>query len=210
MVPGVDPASILTGLNYFFLDFLNGKLYYKSLQDGFKEFICYWEAQKIQYILKLEHEIGHPGITKMKSLINLKYYGISSAEITKYVNRCIVYKRYNPISTVQNINQIIADHKYQRYQMDCIDLTYAKELNERKSYVLTVIDCYTKYAWCFPHKEKTEANVESHLKYIFMNFGQPEILHSDNGKEFENKNVKELCRNFGVSFFHERTRHPQS
>jgi hypothetical protein len=43
-------------------------------------------------------------------------------------------------------------------------------------------------------KTKTAAEIGKHLADIFVTFGEPRILHSDNGKEFANKLVNELLR----------------
>ncbi|KAG0437190.1 Transposon Tf2-6 polyprotein, partial [Dictyocoela muelleri] len=40
--------------------------------------------------------------------------------------------------------------------------------------------------------------------------GKWDILHTDNGGEFENERVKNICRQFGVTMIHGRPYHPQS
>ncbi|KAI5152879.1 hypothetical protein ENBRE01_3087 [Enteropsectra breve] len=65
---------------------------------------------------------GHPGISKMKSLFASKYYGIKSKEIQDFVSNCAACCRFNSLKTVQPIKFILSRAKYERYQMDCIDL----------------------------------------------------------------------------------------
>jgi hypothetical protein len=43
-------------------------------------------------------------------------------------------------------------------------------------------------------ERKTASNVAEKLIKIFADFGSPRILQSDNGKEFANQIVKEVCR----------------
>ena len=43
-----------------------------------------------------------------------------------------------------------------------------------------------------PMKSKEAKNVASFLFEIFMTFGAPRILHSDNGKEFAAQIIKDL------------------
>ena len=41
-----------------------------------------------------------------------------------------------------------------------------------------------------------------HLSKIFCQFGPPRLLHTDNGKEFDNKKVSELCAQWEVKIVH--------
>ena len=51
-------------------------------------------------------------------------------------------------------------------------------------WVLTVIDCFSKYALAFPLKRKESNNICMMLLDLFSNEGIPAILQSDNGGEF--------------------------
>ncbi len=42
----------------------------------------------------------------------------------------------------------------------------------------------------FPLKNKTGNTIKEQLEQVFMSFGPPETLQSDNGKEFLNSDVK--------------------
>jgi len=60
-------------------------------------------------------------------------------------------------------------------------------------YCLTVIDLYTRYAWVVPLKNKTGITVKNAFEKIFKESNRkPKKLWVDKGKEFYNKNVKEL------------------
>ena len=43
-----------------------------------------------------------------------------------------------------------------------------------------------------------------------INHGTPQYLHSDNGTEFVNRHVKDVCSRFNVVMVHGRPYHPQS
>lgn len=72
-------------------------------------------------------------------------------------------------------------------------------------------DHLTKFVILRALTTKRAAEVVEHLIEIFALFGAPRLLHSDNGKEFANKLVRELvwrwpeCR-----IVHGRPRHSQS
>lgn len=60
-------------------------------------------------------------------------------------------------------------------------------------YMLTVKDCFSKYCWLSPLKSKEAAPIASILRKIFLEHGPPKFLHSDNGKEFVNGILKDVC-----------------
>ena len=65
------------------------------------------------------------------------------------------------------------------------------KLNRGVKYLLAVIDILSKYGWLIPLKDKTGKSVASALKTIFKE-RKPEKIWVDKGKEFYNKDVKDL------------------
>ena len=65
------------------------------------------------------------------------------------------------------------------------------KFNRGIKYLLAVIDVFSKYGWLIPLKDKTGKSVASALKTIFKE-RKPEKMWVDKGKEFYNKDVKEL------------------
>ena len=74
---------------------------------------------------------------------------------------------------------------------DLVDMQAFAKFNRGFKYLLAVIDIFSKYGWLIPLKDKTGKTVASALKTIFKE-GKPEKIWVDKGKEFYNKNVKEL------------------
>ena len=65
------------------------------------------------------------------------------------------------------------------------------KFNRGVKYLLAVIDVLSKYGWLIPLKDKTGKSVASALKTIFKE-RKPEKMWVDKGKEFYNKDVKDL------------------
>ena len=65
------------------------------------------------------------------------------------------------------------------------------KFNQGVKYLLAVIDVFSKYGWLIPLKDKTGKSVASALKTIFKE-RKPEKMWVDKGKEFCNKDVKDL------------------
>ena len=65
------------------------------------------------------------------------------------------------------------------------------KFNRGVKYLLAVIDVFSKYGWLIPLKDKTGKSVASALKTIFEE-RKLEKMWVDKGKEFYNKDVKDL------------------
>ena len=63
--------------------------------------------------------------------------------------------------------------------------------NEGYTFLLHVIDIFSKYGWVVPLKNKAGKTVAEELKTIFKK-RKPEKLWTDKGREFYNKDVKDL------------------
>ena len=74
---------------------------------------------------------------------------------------------------------------------DLVDMKAFSKFNRSVRYLLAVIDIFSKYGWLIPLKDKTGKSVASALKTIFKE-RKPEKMWVDKGKEFYNKDVKDL------------------
>ena len=74
---------------------------------------------------------------------------------------------------------------------DLADMTALKDYNDGYTFLLLVIDTFSKYGWIIPLKNKQGKTVAKALKNIFEE-RKPEKLWTDKGTEFKNKNVKDL------------------
>ena len=71
------------------------------------------------------------------------------------------------------------------------DLSALSKVNDGHTFLLLVIDTFSKYGYLIPLKNKKGKTVADALKDIFKK-RKPEKLWTDKGKEFDNENVKDL------------------
>jgi len=90
----------------------------------------------------------------------------------------------------------------QQWQADLCDMQKYKGDNDGFKYLMTVIDCFSKYAWAVPLKSKTADEIVRGLTLIFEDSGRKcTCLQSDKGKEFKNRKVKAFLEKENVRFF---------
>ena len=64
-----------------------------------------------------------------------------------------------------------------------------------------VLDVFSKYGWIVPLKDKKEETVAEAFKTLFTEGRKPEYLWTDKGKEYYNKNMKELLDKNKISLY---------
>ncbi len=76
---------------------------------------------------------------------------------------------------------------------------FSKE-NDGYNYLLTVIDCFSKYALAIPIRNKTAEEIIKSFDYIFKE-RKPLKLQTDKGKEFINKKFQSFSKEHNVEWF---------
>src|SRR3984893_17444864 len=73
------------------------------------------------------------------------------------------------------------------WQLDLADLTIISRHNDNYKFILTCIDCYSRYAFAVPVKNKSAPEVESAFEKILLESDRsPVYVQTDKGREFLN------------------------
>lgn len=86
------------------------------------------------------------------------------------------------------------------YQADLVEMIPYSNLNEGFKYIMTVINCFSKFAIALPLKTKTGKEIEINLKQVLLKYPMKH-LHTDEGKEWFNTKVKNLLKTFKVNHY---------
>ena len=73
--------------------------------------------------------------------------------------------------------------------------------NKGYRYLLMVLDLFSKYGWIVPLKDKKGETVAEAFKTIFKEGRKPQYLLTDKGKEYYNKNMKELLEKNNITLY---------
>ena len=88
-----------------------------------------------------------------------------------------------------------------QWQADLCDMSRTAKYNDGTTFILTCIDCFSKYAWLEPLKRKTDDEIVEALKRILKSGRRPKRLQTDKGTEFVNRKVQNLLKQNGIDFF---------
>lgn len=93
------------------------------------------------------------------------------------------------------------------WEADLIDMQNYSRKNAGNKYILAVIDCFSKFAWCIPIKRKTPGEIIKAIEGIFSQTERrPITIQTDKGREFDNKAVREFLKDRDILF--QTTRDP--
>ncbi|UYV66659.1 K02A2.6-like [Cordylochernes scorpioides] len=142
-------------------------------------------------ILRDLHEM-HFGIVKMK-IIARRYFwwpGIDG-NIEDMARECTICQESAnmPPSTISD--RTWPEKPWHRLHMDLAGPFMGRMF-------LVIVDAYTKWLEIFILKEITSKTIIYHLRQVFARFGLPELLVTDNGRQFVSKEFEEFTKMNGI------------
>lgn len=109
-----------------------------------------------------------------------------------------IFKPLKPKGKTRDVKCYYPKHIY---SADLVVFDKYGRQNQGYKYVLTCIDCYSRYAFTYPLKTKGGREIVKAFQSIFEE-GTPEHLWTDRGKEFTNKIVRALLKRERVNLYH--------
>ena len=155
-------------------------LYYVSIEDTFD-------------IIKRAHiSTGHSGRDRMVKELSKKYVNVTREAVELFKSLCVdcQWKRKRPTTKGVVVQPILTKEFSTRGQVDLIDM---QSLPSGKfKWIMVYQDRLIKFCILRALSSKRALEVAYQLMDIFLMFGAPQVLQSDNGSEFTAAVVKEL------------------
>lgn len=144
---------------------------------------------------------GHLGFEKTYSRIKQKYYWSNmSVDIKFFVAKCERCVRYKPLNR--------RPAGYMRPYMNMLKpgSTYSMDfvgplpLTRRQNrFILVLVDLCTKWVVAVPVRNKSSQNVVKVIENeIIAQFGRPDLILTDNAKEFNSRLLDDYCEMYGI------------
>ena len=154
---------------------------------------------------------GHMGVTRtVYRLLDRVYWPGLRGDVQTYIKSCTVcIARKSPCPRKIPMGHVEVGHRWDRVAMDLLDMSVTTARGNR--YVLVIVDCFTRWTEAFPLPDKTAHSVaDAFFNNVVCRFGMPIVIHSDQGREFENKILHELCLIGGSHKTRTSPYHPES
>ncbi|XP_041378019.1 KRAB-A domain-containing protein 2-like [Gigantopelta aegis] len=174
-------------------------LYYVSIEDTFD-------------VIKRAHmSTGHGGRDRMLKELSKKYVNATREAIELFKSLCMncQWKRKRPTTKGVVVQPFLTKEFSSRSQVDLVDMQSLP--SEKYKWIIVYQDHLTKFCILRPLTSKRASDVAYQLTDIFLMFGAPHVLQSDNGSEFAAAVVNELIELWTeLVIVHRKPRHPQS
>lgn len=117
----------------------------------------------------------------------LKTENITQQDIKDYLAKQDSYTLHFPVIKKFKRNQYRVFNIDELWEVDLCDMKHFKNVNDNYSFILTVIDVFSKFAFARPLRTKSAKDVTIAFMDILNSSGRkPQIVQSDHGKEFKN------------------------
>ena len=130
---------------------------------------------------------GHLGRNRTLAWLAHHFYWSGMADdVKEWLGQCVVcVKRKSPVGRHHPLGNIPTGHRWDRIAMDILDVCDPTPDGYR--YILVIADYFCKWTEAFLIKNKCADTVADILvEKITLRFGMPLVIHSDQGREFEN------------------------
>lgn len=130
-----------------------------------------------------------------------------ASDVTKYCHECTRCQQVKPSKpTRAPLTSVPIGRAWQMIAVDVLEVPLS--LNNNR-YLLVIQDYFTKWAEAIPMPDQTAARITTELVKLFSQTGIPEVLHSDQGRNFESTILRETLEVFGINKSRTTAYHPQ-
>ena len=128
--------------------------------------------------------------------------GTSVSQTKNWLKSQPTYTLHRPARRHYPTRQYMVHAVDEQWQADLCDMQKLVKFNRGYRYILTVIDLLSRYGWARPLKTKTGPEVARAFQSIFNESKRiPQRIQTDQGKEFENRQMKALMQKYNIELF---------
>ncbi len=164
-------------------------------------------------VLHLAHDAvvaGHPGRERTLAALRTHYYWPTmKIDTEKYVDQCTKCAVYKGVAT--GPAPIQQYHPPTRpFECVSVDLLQLPPSHQGSKYVVVMVDMFSRFVILEPIAKTARAVAHAIVSRLICEHTAPRVLLSDNGAEFRNKILQEICSQFNVTQTFTVAYHPVS
>lgn len=131
--------------------------------------------------------------------------GVARKKVKEWLMGQATYTLHHQARKRYPTRQYIVHDLDDQWQADLAEVGLIADKNHGYRYILTVIDIFSRYAWCRPLRNKKAESVVGAFDDIFQEGRIPKRIQTDQGKEFHNTIVKDFLKKHDVDLFFVRS-----
>jgi len=157
------------------------------------------------------HSLSHPGIRGTRKLVTSRYFWPSVNKDVNHWTKCCV--PCQKAKVVKHTRSPLGKFKLPsgRFEHLHIDLVGPLPPSNGFTYILTVVDRFTRWPEAYPITDQSAETVAKCLVAHYVSrFGVPSEIATDRGKQFESRLFAEMCKLLGSNRVRTTSYHPQA
>ncbi|PIK50134.1 hypothetical protein BSL78_12979 [Apostichopus japonicus] len=160
----------------------------------------------------LHDEVGHMGQERTLELLRERYFWPKMAgDVSDYIKSCGRCIRRKTHEKAGGVAKLVNIHTSSPMELVCMDYLSLEQSKGGYENILVVTDHFTKYVQAFPTKNQTVRSTARVLfDNLFVHYGFPTRLHSDQGRNFESEVIQHLCKIAGIRKSRTTPYHPKA
>ena len=143
-----------------------------------------------------KHSAGFASVNKL-----VKASGQTPKQVKAWLKSQPTYTLHTNARKTYPTRHYVVHDIDEQWQADLADVSLLSRRNKGHHFILTVIDLFSRYAWARPLKSKHGKEVAAAFKNIFREGRIPKRIQTDQGKEFENRQVRTLFQRHDIELF---------
>lgn len=157
---------------------------------------------RLKVLQSVHDESGHFGAERITDLVKDRFsWPKMASDISQYIKNCgrCVARKTLPHRAA-----------FLKQTSVCIDFLSMEPDSKGSANILVVTNHFTRYAHSYVTKDQKASTVAKVLvENFFVQYGLPARLHSDQGRNFESRLIKELLGMLGIKKSRTSPYHPQ-
>ena len=127
--------------------------------------------------------------------------GASGKEVKRWLSEQETYTLHKPVRYRFRRRRVVVGGINHQWQADLVDMSRLKRYNDGHTFILTVIDVFSKKAWSVPLKNKSASSLTAAFRRLLRNNDGPQKMQTDKGKEFLNRQLQDFLKEKGIRHF---------
>ncbi|MCP3678835.1 MAG: transposase family protein [Gammaproteobacteria bacterium] len=144
---------------------------------------------------------SYSGLERFYQAVKERFPKVTRLEVREFLKSQDAYTLHKTIRKPRKYRRTLVFAPRDLWQIDLLDMQkYARE-NRGYRYMCVIIDCFSKFMWIKPLKNKRGKETVKALALLLMN-ERPSRIQADQGSEFFNKDVAKMLEAFGPKLYH--------
>ena len=144
---------------------------------------------------------SYSGIDKFYREAKKIYPNVTKKSVQQALRKVQAYSLHKRTTRPKKFRRTWTHSPMDLWQIDLLDYQKFEKENGGMRYLCVVIDCFSKYVWVKPLKNKTAKSIVKSLALLIMT-ERPKRIMCDQGSEFHNSDVNRMLEAFGPKLYY--------